>query len=199
VAQLAFLASQPTLRPKSAQHQPTSAATPTPSSLCRRQVGPRRHPFHRVAPHAWSGTDRAGRATAPHPRPGLGPARRETRALGLFSRRRCSSLGFAPIRNNTASPPRNPSAPPPPSIFRTTALRSFRSRPVAQSQGEEAAGVALWSPRAVYRSRALTGGRRREPSTPPSRAPSPMHTHRPRCKTPDFHRKPESLYHRDSP
>jgi hypothetical protein len=85
-----------------------------------------------------------------------------------------------PIRNNTAPPPRNPSAPPPPSISRTAALRLFRSRPVAQSQGEEAAGVELWSPRAVYRSRALTGGRHHEPSTPPSCAPSPLHTRRPR-------------------
>jgi hypothetical protein len=90
------------LRPKLAQHQPTSAASPPPSSLCRRQVGPGRHPFHRVAPRAWSGTDHAGHATAPHPRLGLGPARREIRALGLFSRRRRSSLGFAPICNNTA-------------------------------------------------------------------------------------------------
>jgi hypothetical protein len=79
-----------------------------------------------------------------------------------------------------APPPPNPSALPPPSIFRTAALQSLRSRPVAPSHGEEATGLAHWSPRAVYRPRALTGGRRREPSAPPSRAPSPMRTRRSR-------------------
>jgi hypothetical protein len=91
----------------------------------------------------------------------------------------CGGHLSPPLRSHRAGP-EYPSAPPPPSIFRTAALRSSRSRPVAPSQGEEAAGVARWSPRAVYRPHTLTGARRREPSAPPSCAPSPSHTRRPR-------------------
>jgi hypothetical protein len=64
--QSACSAAQPTLQPKSAQHQPAQP-TPPPSSLCRCQVGPVGHPRPPAGPRAEPAAraaSRAGRAPA---------------------------------------------------------------------------------------------------------------------------------------
>jgi hypothetical protein len=169
------------LRPKLAQYQFSSAARvllrPEPPTGGARWSSPTsgRTPSRTRPCAAAASRPPRTRASLPWallPRPPLVPINPLPRLL---------RFSFSPNPSYIAPPlPRNPSAPLPPSIFRTAALRSLRSRPVAPSQGEEAASVAHWSPRAVYRPRALTGGRRREPSAPPSRASSPMFTRRPR-------------------
>jgi hypothetical protein len=136
-----------------------------------------------VAPHLSRMGLESG-CNAPHPRARAFPwARTPMRDPSAFIRRRhLHPWGFPQTLADSicAAPSRNPRARPPPPFSRSaTVPSSWRSSGVAQA-GEEDRGAFGTQARAPHCPRALTGARRREPSAPPSHAPSPSRPRRPR-------------------